>query len=425
MSSQRGSVALIAIVFLLFLSIIGIAWLPLLSSEAKQARLDSEEQLAWYAAEAGYKYAYAGLKNSSGSNDNYWDQTRGVNISEFAADPSKLVDKVYLNGSSDAAVTYAVGVTGISDLGGGEYAIASGPHTVTSVGRYNGMTRIITEKIMTGGSGGSGGIEEGEENLTLPGLVQAGGTVTVVSDPNHFNLPDIDTDFHGNLYGSNFIDSVTGKKFTNNWTQSTGRPALKTRLPERLFDKSKYADLQPFPDGKAPDIYSAKTVVLESGKDYYWDFTNLDEEMRYLDASKASGRIVFIANNTAGQYLDLSELKGPPSGEPVTFVFSGTDPVGLGGTFTGNVRIFAAGDFNFGRSIADTAKGLTMIMANGDLNIVGWIMKGFLSSDKNVQMSADYVFLGQIQCRGDFKTSQLIQFNDEVLKAFKIPKGMR
>ena len=44
----------------------------------------------------------------------------------------------------------------------------------------------------------------GEEVLELPGLVQAGGTVTVVQDQKDFNIDDIDTRFLGKLYGSGF-----------------------------------------------------------------------------------------------------------------------------------------------------------------------------------------------------------------------------
>ena len=46
----------------------------------------------------------------------------------------------------------------------------------------------------------------GEEVLELPGLVQAGGTVTVVQDQKDFNIDDIDTGFLGKLYGSGFYN---------------------------------------------------------------------------------------------------------------------------------------------------------------------------------------------------------------------------
>ena len=42
--------------------------------------------------------------------------------------------------------------------------------------------------------------------MELPGLVQAGGTVTVVQDQKDFNIDDIDTRFLGKLYGSGFYN---------------------------------------------------------------------------------------------------------------------------------------------------------------------------------------------------------------------------
>lgn len=59
MKGNRGSAAVIAVVFMMFLLIIGIGFLPLMSSEVKHATMDTEEQKAWYAAEAGIKYVDA------------------------------------------------------------------------------------------------------------------------------------------------------------------------------------------------------------------------------------------------------------------------------------------------------------------------------------------------------------------------------
>ena len=59
MRSNRGSAAVISIVFMMFLLIIGIGFMPLMNSEVKHASMDMDEQKAWYAAEAGIKYAKA------------------------------------------------------------------------------------------------------------------------------------------------------------------------------------------------------------------------------------------------------------------------------------------------------------------------------------------------------------------------------
>ena len=54
MQKQRGSVTVIAIVMLLFLMVVAIAWLPMMTIEKTAASSDYREQQALYAAEAGY-----------------------------------------------------------------------------------------------------------------------------------------------------------------------------------------------------------------------------------------------------------------------------------------------------------------------------------------------------------------------------------
>ena len=46
--------------------------------------------------------------------------------------------------------------------------------------------------------------------------------------------------------------------------------------------------------------------------------------------------------------IQLNQINGPESDLPVTFIFSALKPVVLTGTITGNVRMFFAGDFQFG-----------------------------------------------------------------------------
>lgn len=65
MQKQRGSVTVIAIVMLLFLMVVAIAWLPMMTIEKTAASSDYREQQAWYAAEAGYKKAVAALDNKN------------------------------------------------------------------------------------------------------------------------------------------------------------------------------------------------------------------------------------------------------------------------------------------------------------------------------------------------------------------------
>ena len=435
MQKQRGSVTVIAVVMLLFLMIIAIAWLPMMTMEKTAASSDYREQQAWYAAEAGYKRAIASLNDGSSEWNNWLSKIAEIKSGDF-----------YLNSldnqkADKQGVWYATAITEIKDDNEVDVTIPGDKanYIITSVGSCQGIRKVMRKTYILGDDGGSGGGDSvGEEVLELPGLVQAGGTVTVVQDQKDFNIDDIDTRFLGKLYGSGFYNVKNNNSFTNEWTDSVNRPTLKTRLPERIFDISKYPKMPPMPDMTWPS-----TIKTAKNTDYYWDLSNLVDEsdpynikrVKVVDAGNSAGRIIFIDNQNYNNGIQLNQINGPESDLPVTFIFSALKPVVLTGTITGNVRMFFAGDFQFGMGTETVAyNGLTMFMSNGDMNICGSIWNdknnpggGFLSSDKDITIVESASFKGQIQCRGNFKTSGLIQFNDSVLKApgFTVPKGMK
>ena len=432
---QRGSVTVIAVVMLLFLMIIAIAWLPMMTMEKMAASSDYREQQAWYAAEAGYKRAIASLNDGSSEWNNWLSKIAEIKSGDFYLNSldSQKADK--------QGVWYATAITEIKDDNEVDVTIPGDKanYIITSVGSCQGIRKVMRKTYIFGDDGGSGGGDSvGEEVLELPGLVQAGGTVTVVQDQKDFNIDDIDTRFLGKLYGSGFYNVKNNNSFTNEWTDSVNRPTLKTRLPERIFDISKYPKMPPMPDMTWPS-----TIKTAKNTDYYWDLSNLVDEsdpynikrVKVVDAGNSAGRIIFIDNQNYNHGIQLNQINGPESDLPVTFIFSALKPVVLTGTITGNVRMFFAGDFQFGMGTETVAyNGLTMFMSNGDMNICGSIWNdknnpggGFLSSDKDITIVESASFKGQIQCRGNFKTSGLIQFNDSVLKApgFTVPKGMK
>ena len=432
---QRGSVTVIAVVMLLFLMIIAIAWLPMMTMEKTAASSDYREQQAWYAAEAGYKRAIASLNDGSSEWNNWLSKIAEIKSGDFYLNSldSQKADK--------QGVWYATAITEIKDDNEVDVTIPGDKanYIITSVGSCQGIRKVMRKTYIFGDDGGSGGGDSvGEEVLELPGLVQAGGTVTVVQDQKDFNIDDIDTRFLGKLYGSGFYNVKNNNSFTNEWTDSVNRPTLKTRLPERIFDISKYPKMPPMPDMTWPS-----TIKTAKNTDYYWDLSNLVDEsdpynikrVKVVDAGNSAGRIIFIDNQNYNHGIQLNQINGPESDLPVTFIFSALKPVVLTGTITGNVRMFFAGDFQFGMGTETVAyNGLTMFMSNGDMNICGSIWNdknnpggGFLSSDKDITIVESASFKGQIQCRGNFKTSGLIQFNDSVLKApgFTVPKGMK
>ncbi|WP_455654564.1 pilus assembly PilX family protein [Phascolarctobacterium sp.] len=168
MRSQRGSVALIAIVFLLFLTIIGVSWLPLLNTEAQHAKMDSDEQMAWYAAEAGYKRAYAGLKNGDSGYLGIWGW-----LSENFDKPEKLNDL-----DNKKKIQYAVIVTNLQNTGG-NITVPDGDHKITSIGIVNGIRRVIKETVTTSaGTGGGGDVADKvlKSGDIIPILLGAQGT---------------------------------------------------------------------------------------------------------------------------------------------------------------------------------------------------------------------------------------------------------
>ena len=106
---QRGSVTVIAVVMLLFLMIIAIAWLPMMTMEKTAASSDYREQQAWYAAEAGYKRAIASLNDGSSEWNNWLSKIAEIKSGDFYLNSldSQKADK--------QGVWYATAITEIKD----------------------------------------------------------------------------------------------------------------------------------------------------------------------------------------------------------------------------------------------------------------------------------------------------------------------
>ena len=167
---------------LLFLMVVAVAWLPMMTMEKTAAASDYREQQAWYAAEAGYKRAVAQLE--AGNSKWSWLSAAGGLTGEgnfgFSPNPSSLdLEKVNQDG-----VWYAVSIVDADeDILDGYKPKEGTVYTITAVGSYNGIRKVIRKEYTLGDNGGTGGGDEGgEETLKLPGLVQAGGKVTFAND---------------------------------------------------------------------------------------------------------------------------------------------------------------------------------------------------------------------------------------------------
>lgn len=404
MKDQRGSVTVIAVVMLLFLMIIAIAWLPMLTMEKNAAASDYREQQAWDAAEAGYKRAVAALANKNTewqwlTPEKYIQDRDSTSFVHLSIDGNK-VDQ---NG-----VWYAVGIMENNiDIASAYTTEDNASYQITAVGSCQGVRKVIRKTYVLGDDDSSGGGDSGgEETLELPGLVQAGGTVTI----NNNQAGDL----NGDLYGSDFFDP-SGQHFADGHTQGIYPNILKTHIPESVFQKSSYKDLNTM---LRTDQWNW-IFNLEAGKNYIWDMSDYNYEWLTINAEKSSGMVVFVDNSKV--LLNGSSIKGPSSGKPVTFIF--TNAIEINAPLTGNVRIFTAADFTFGNQ---AATGLMMFMTNGEMQINGSINKGFLSADKNM-IIANQAFYGQAQVKGNFKTQGTIHYDDAVLKTpgFTVPKDMK
>ncbi len=400
MKDQRGSVTVIAIAMLLFLMLIAVAWLPMMTMEKTAAASDYREQQAWYAAEAGYKRAVAALSNKNAdwrwlTPEEYIQDSDSANFVHLSIDGNKV---------DQDEVWYAVGIMeNNADIASDYTPEDDAVYQITAIGSCQGIRKVIRKNYTSGDVGGSGGGDSGgEETLDLPGLVQAGGTVTITNNQAG--------ELNGDLYGSGFFDS-SGSQFSNGHTQGTYPNTLKTHIPESVFQKSSYKDLQNMPN----------EYVLKSQNNYFWDLSKTYSNWFTLDAQNAGGMVIFVDNSSKSE-INTNGILGPATGLPVTIIF--TNPVVINGKISGNVRMFFAGDFTLGNFGA--SNGLIMFMSNGEIDINSAIKYGFLSSDKNI-IIANQAFSGQVQVKGNFQTQGTIHYSDAVLKAsgFTVPKGMK
>ncbi len=400
MKGQRGSVTVIAVVMLLFLMVIAVAWLPMMTMEKTAAASDYREQQAWNAAEAGYKRAVAALSNKNAdwrwlTPEEYIQDSDSANFVHLSIDGNKV---------DQDEVWYAVGIMeNNADIASDYTPEDDAVYQITAIGSCQGIRKVIRKNYTSGDVGGSGGGDSGgEETLDLPGLVQAGGTVTITNNQAG--------ELNGDLYGSGFFDS-SGSQFSNGHTQGTYPNTLKTHIPESVFQKSSYKDLQNMPN----------EYVLKSQNNYFWDLSKTYSNWFTLDAQNAGGMVIFVDNSSKSE-INTNGILGPATGLPVTIIF--TNPVVINGKISGNVRMFFAGDFTLGNFGA--SNGLIMFMSNGEIDINSAIKYGFLSSDKNI-IIANQAFSGQVQVKGNFQTQGTIHYSDAVLKAsgFTVPKGMK
>ena len=387
MNSNRGSAAVISIIFMMFLLIIGIGFIPLMNSEVKHASMDMDEQKAWYAAEAGIKYVQAYQKDASLVKEKFGISQKLSDDSDSAAYTLKAFDKTL-----SRAVDGSYQVT---------FPVADRTYTVYSEGLFNGVKKVITKEFVFPSS--SGGESGGSGTTISEGVMNAGGKVELASGGS----------VSGNIYATE-IDTG-GVNFSGNSSKQDSSYASKllTKIPDSWFAKN-YGQLK-----KEYSYLSLKqySKTIPAGGKYYVE----DSNQSSVEIIGGSGSVLYVYTDAAMKIIQ--KLVGP-SGDtaPFTVIYdSAIDRGGLG--VEGNVRIIAR---SYVKVTSWGFSGRVMVVSNGNIDLSNMnVDKGFLSSNGNITIQSGS-FTGQMQARGDIKVTNFgaITFDNTVLKAFGLPEGM-
>jgi len=410
MKSQRGSMAVVALVMMLFLLIAGFAWLPMLAHENKTAQNDWEEQQAWYAAEAGFVRAKTELNNSAEGGNWSW-LAKSASKTDLNAAMISIADDI-LTGTKQAK--YAVYIS--PELSSTDAPTAATEYSITAVGQVNGMQKILKKTITTAAS--SGGNSGGDTPTVPDAMVAAGGEITVHDPWMHFNSD-------GTIFTS------TTLKVNPNSDASAGNSkwwgALSGKLYTHLLDS-----MFVYPSGTAKgyltyggtlNLAANQTVYMDSLQITDWQGAHPDYTGYSINVYGESGSTVYFTNEVVSK-LVFNGITGPSSGEPLNIIIDGDISIS-NLSFSGNVRVIVNGKLTLG---SGSGYGNFMFLSNGDIIVgqgISSIHNVFLSSDRNISIKGN--FTGQMQAKGNIDIGGVgatYTFNGDVLKAFSLPVGM-
>lgn len=399
MKDQRGSVTVIAVVMLLFLMIIAVAWLPMLTTEKTAAASDYREQQAWYAAEAGYKRAVAELE--AGKTNSKWEWlSSGDDLENGTFDEKNILEiqETQTKAVESSAIWYAVAIDGINK--DKTYSPEAGKtYAITSVGSCQGIRKVVRKDFTLGDNGESEVEEGGHSNpADIDGLIHAGGKVDLTNSGGHTNIS-------GPIY-ANGIDIVEDPSKLEDFYDYTNKDSnygnwLNTKIPEKYFvDKSNFNDNQRYKN----EYGSTPLIVIKENESYFVDSKSVvDRDEKPITNSisilnGASGAYIYIYD---GMEKKIQGIAGPQSGKPVTIIIDNDTDTTVGINFTGKVRVICKSGITF--SGYGQYSGKLMILSNGDITTKGFtISSGFISSNKNVLISGA-AFTGQIVAKNNVK----------------------
>lgn len=389
---RRGSAAMLTLAIMAFAVIGGAGVISMLSQSNKQAKSDLEEQMAWYAAEAGYVRARTELL-AVGS-DWKW---LGADI---ALDESNNIKSSYRVDISRKTVTTGTGgaqTTTYTPIGENETIAAGDTFVVIARGTANGTKKAIRREVTpsSGTSGGGGGDGKPEDkptetyNYTTPlskpdALFVTSGKVTVSGQGGNTDINII-----GDVYSSHSSNIEQQSNLTGS---SHGLPeTFATVIPDRVFHSDYWT---------TPDQYTDSVVIKTSS----------------YTGGVAEGPAVAESNQKI-----------------TTLVVDGDCTINSG-TIKGNVCIIADGDVNINIPVGtDGKKSYLMILANGNVTMnasVNTNSSVMISSHQNAILAPDCAYFdGQIQAKGinnghgvevngKKKTTKTVKFENIVLNNF-------
>jgi hypothetical protein len=407
MKSQRGSMAVVALVMMLFLLIAGFAWLPMLTQENKTAQNDWEEQQAWYAAEAGFVRAKTELKNSADGGSWGW-LAKSASQTDLNVALQSISDDV-LTGTKQAK--YAVYIS--PELSASAIPASSTEYTITSVGQVNNTQKILKKTITTAASSGG---ETGNTVINLPGLVQAGGTVTIAN--SNYSIT-------GDVYGTKFVDQTGNQKPTTGGNYKGAASAtVATKIPDSVFSLSSYTNLTTI----TPSSAWVAINIQESGN-YLMNWplvVNQWSNWGYL-LNSTSDVTLFVHSASPITFYTTNGIVGPTDTTkgPLTIIFD-NNVVLSGGPITGNVRILVNGTMDY--EVNGSGNDRLMVASNGNMILGRAMQYGLLSSNDSITLNSSCSnFVGQIIAKGDvYMATGSITYDTTVANTtgFTWPEGM-
>ena len=416
MKAQRGSMAVIALVFMMFLLIVGVAWLPMLAQENRTARNDWEEQQAWYAAEAGFVRAKTELNNSKTGGDWSW-LAASTSKTDLTAKLQTITDDV-LTGTKQAQ--YAVYIS--PSLATTAAPSASTTYTITSVGQVNGVQKILKKTITTAATSTGGGTTTPPVTTTpvaTSALVAAGGEITVKNPWMHFNSD-------GTIFTSTFLKvnpNSDASSSNTNWWSSLPSGTLYTHLPTSMFTYPSATAKGYLTYGGTLNLAENQTVYMDNLQITDWQGAHPAYGSSTFNITGAAGSTVYFTSAVASS-LKFNGITGPSTGEPLNIIIDG-DASFSGLNFSGNVRVIVNGKLTLS---GGSGSGNFMFLSNGAIDVaqsISSIQNLFLSSDSNITIAG--AFTGQMQAKGNIiisGTGTIYTFNGDVLKAFSLPTAM-